>query len=534
VEGVFLSAVRSELDRRLAGSRCTSVASPGEHCLALGFPPGTLQLCATPGQPSVRLEPGHPSAGTRAGPWIDHLEGAVLESVGQTGLDRVLVFLFRKRAAYGNPSSRLVFEAAGRNTNLILVREGDGRILACTRQVTREISRIRTLSPGALYAPPPQSGEPPSRWADPDVVEALSRATSPAGVFRLLEGVGPCTASAVLEEASRRGVPPGIVVLELLDAITSGRFEPWLTACGPLPVRLGEGTPITDVLGGDPGSTGRPVAVDRSAGLESRLRERLEALRKKLSRVEEALAGARPAETFRSWGGLLLARASEISRGAPEAVLQDWEGVEQRIPLRESRTAVENAERYFRKARNADLERRHLEQTRESVLASIAETELGITEAGSSPDTAGLQAIRKRLLDGKRRGPAVRELEGGWRCVTGGNAEENERVTFGIGRRGDTWLHARGLPGPHVLLHHDGRPGNPPASVLESAARIAALGSRATSDVVPVDYTLVQHVRKRKGGKPGEVLYTGEKTVFVRLGARGVRGRLRSPSEDLH
>jgi predicted ribosome quality control (RQC) complex YloA/Tae2 family protein len=532
VEGVFLSAVRSELERRLGGGRCTSVTSPGEHCLALGFPSGILHLCASPGLPTVRLEPSRLSTALQTRPWSDHLEGAVLESIEQTGLDRVLVFFFRKRSTYGNPSSRLVFEAAGRNSNLILVRDSDNRILACTRQVTRLVSRVRTLSPGVVYAPPPQSGEPPSRWSDPGVLATLSQTDTPSGIFRLLEGVGPCTASAILEEASRRGVSPGIVVLELLEALRSGRFEPWLTSRGPLPVRMGEGSPMADILSGDPGIAGGSGEVDRSAGLEARLKERLEALRRKLSRVEEALAGARPAETFRSWGGLLLAKGSGIGRGAGEAVLQDWDGVEQRIPLRESRTAVENAERYFRKARNADLERRHLERTRDSVIQSIAETERGIAEAVSSPDAAGLQAIRRKLLEERRRGPTARELEGGWRCLVGGNAEENERVTFGTGRRGDTWLHARGLPGPHVLLHHDGRPGNPPATVLDSAARIAALGSRATSDVVPVDYTLVQHVRKKKGGKPGEVLYTGEKTIFVRLGARGARGRLREPADD--
>lgn len=78
-----------------------------------------------------------------------------------------------------------------------------------------------------------------------------------------------------------------------------------------------------------------------------------------------------------------------------------------------------------------------------------------------------------------------------------------------------------------VLRGEPGR-GNPPASVLRRAAELAAEGAACTSSVVPVDWTMVQHVRRMKGGRPGEVTYTQEKTIFVSPageGGRRIRGR---------
>jgi predicted ribosome quality control (RQC) complex YloA/Tae2 family protein len=48
------------------------------------------------------------------------------------------------------------------------------------------------------------------------------------------------------------------------------------------------------------------------------------------------------------------------------------------------------------------------------------------------------------------------------------------------------------------------------------AARLAAKNSKAAkSSNVPVDYTPIKFVKKPNGTKPGMVIYTTNKTVFV-------------------
>ncbi len=48
------------------------------------------------------------------------------------------------------------------------------------------------------------------------------------------------------------------------------------------------------------------------------------------------------------------------------------------------------------------------------------------------------------------------------------------------------------------------------------AANIAAFYSKAKlSSSVPVDYTLVKHVKKPNGAKPGYVIYDNQQTIYV-------------------
>lgn len=105
-------------------------------------------------------------------------------------------------------------------------------------------------------------------------------------------------------------------------------------------------------------------------------------------------------------------------------------------------------------------------------------------------------------------------LEGGWRCLVGRNAKQNDNLTFKIAGREDIWFHARGVAGAHVIVKRDGRADNPSAAAMEQAAQIAAKHS-TTNGVVPVDWTIVKYVRRMKGGGPGQVVYVREKTLFA-------------------
>ena len=55
-----------------------------------------------------------------------------------------------------------------------------------------------------------------------------------------------------------------------------------------------------------------------------------------------------------------------------------------------------------------------------------------------------------------------------------------------------------------------------PRLSCDTAAGIAAYYSKARdSENVPVDYVPVKHVKKPAGAKPGMVIFTGNKTVWV-------------------
>ncbi|HUE96157.1 MAG TPA: NFACT RNA binding domain-containing protein, partial [Longimicrobiaceae bacterium] len=105
---------------------------------------------------------------------------------------------------------------------------------------------------------------------------------------------------------------------------------------------------------------------------------------------------------------------------------------------------------------------------------------------------------------------------GGLEVRVGRGAKENDRLTFGESSPNDVWLHARSVPGSHVILRWPDPEGAPPARDLAEAATLAALFSRArTSGTVAVDWTRRKHVRKPRGAPPGVVIPQRVKTIFV-------------------
>ncbi|MBN2588004.1 MAG: NFACT family protein [Candidatus Fermentibacteraceae bacterium] len=521
MEGVYLSALIPLLDDLITGGVCLRVGQPVKEGLGLVFDRGMLVICARPGSPGLWWDVESPMSDTLSPAWDQHIKGAEVVGTVQQGADRVLEIHFSSRLLYGASDTRLVFEATGRNANLILLRREDGRILACQRRVTSSDSRYRTVAPGQVYVPPPPSGLSPGSWsADPAFSQAIGKDPSPQVLYRMLEGVGPVTARAILREAVDRSTGVLEVVRDLENALIEKRFFPWEGAGGPLPVRLGPGRPVADPLSPGGGEDTRTIREDRLEVWRSILGSRLSYQRRRLARLETALDGLVSPDEYRTWGSLLLSVEDGKRKGLNEIRLTDWEGVDHVIPLKPFRTLRAGAARFFRKASSIGRERKNLESLRETTLKEIGMLEGSLDESGElgvgelEENIRGDRMERKRERDGKNLLQAT-ELSGGWRCFVGRNARQNEDVTFGIGRRGDLWFHARGIPGAHVVLKLDGRAENPPGSVIREAAGEAARSSGVSSGVVAVDYTRVQYVNRMKKGKPGQVTYTREKTIFV-------------------
>ena len=364
-------------------------------------------------------------------------------------------------------------------------------------------------------------------------------AITATAIARALEGVGTDTARAVLRAAAEEDVPVTEMLRRLERAIRGGDFEAWSTGYGPMPIRLGPGTPIEQPLSCEtpPSSSGgEPSTV--LPGATRLLRRRCEMLlererrraSRKLARARRALESMVDGDTYRLWADLLMVSGEAgRKRGLDEVELTGWDDRPVRIPLRSGRTLFENAGRYYRKARNAAKERRRLMDAVTDLESRVQRCVSMLDEIGAM-DEAGLGAIlageegRQRA---GRTGAGVRrraDLEpvmlDGWRCFVGRSAAQNERISFELARRGDLWLHARGIPGPHVLLKRDGRKDNPPESVIAKAAALAVASSGGKgSRIVPVVVTDSRYVRRLRGGKQGEVTYSNERTLFIETGS---------------
>ncbi len=98
--------------------------------------------------------------------------------------------------------------------------------------------------------------------------------------------------------------------------------------------------------------------------------------------------------------------------------------------------------------------------------------------------------------------------------LVGRNNKENDYLTFKLAGNKDLWLHTKDIPGSHVIVESAGAELDE-ASIWEAAA-IAAYHSKArTSENVPVDYVPIKFVKKPSGAKPGMVIFTNNRTVYV-------------------
>lgn len=96
----------------------------------------------------------------------------------------------------------------------------------------------------------------------------------------------------------------------------------------------------------------------------------------------------------------------------------------------------------------------------------------------------------------------------------GKNSLQNDRLTLHA-RGGETWLHAQGIPGSHVLIRTESEPSD---ETLLYAAKLAAYFSKGRNHPqLPVDYTRRKYVKKSANAPAGLVTYTNFKTLIIGL-----------------
>lgn len=286
------------------------------------------------------------------------------------------------------------------------------------------------------------------------------------------------------------------------------------------------------------------------------LQTQLDRCKRKAEALQQELAISEEAALYRLQGDLLLAHQNDVSQGQTSVTLENFFESEDSVQaptvtvsLDPRFDAVGNANRFFRKYHKlrralvlvpGQIEQNDVEMaTIEQLLAdlSLAETPAEVSLVKSEVQEAGY--IRGKALDkvgqkkankvakkgkGGKQGkskpvapgggvPLHVQSHGGFTFLIGKNSRQNEEVTFRQATANDIWLHARGVPGSHVIIKAAGR--EVPHRTIEEAASLAAYYSQARgSTSVPVDYTLQRHVRHMKGGGPGMVIYEREHTLY--------------------
>ncbi|WP_068774553.1 NFACT family protein [Paenibacillus sp. FJAT-26967] len=489
-----------------------------------------------------------------------HCEGGIIDSIEQVGLERIVHFRIRQRDELGDVSTKtIVVEIMGRHSNLILMDPSTGTILDGIHHVTPAISSYRIIMPGSAYVEPPEQDK-----ANPlDTSEAVFRRHMTSGIeegnppeqqiLRSFSGISPLASREIVH---RSGVKAGEAYVEtdlaplwqsfrsVTDAVRERNYTPVIVEDSQSGKLFFSVTELTHIDGevqifptiseclesyyGDKAE--RDTVKQRAADLVKLLQNEKAKNLKKIEKLRETKEAAQDADRFRIMGELLTAHLHEIRKGDKKAAVTNYyeeDQPQQTIVLDPLLTPSENAQRYFKKYTKSKNSLAYVEQQLVQAEMEIEYLSSLLQQLGTASlrdieeirdELAEQGYVRQRSGKGKRKKktdkPSVSCFTSseGLPIYVGKNNTQNDYVTNRLASSGDTWLHTKDIPGSHVVI----RSQSFGEATLHEAAQLAAYYSQAReSSSVPVDYTLVRHVHKPSGAKPGFVIYEQQKTLFV-------------------
>lgn len=571
LDGAFLRHIKKELEQELTDSRVDKIYQPSKDVLVLSMRSvkGNKKLLISARADSPRI---HITSESQENPQTPpmlcmllrkRLSGARLRRIIQPGLERLLMLEFEGRNELGDTViMTLAVEIMGQYSNIVFI-DGNGCIIDAVKRVDASMSSQRLILPGLPYSTPPRQNKlcVLERDAD-DIIMAVkdgqeNRLLSKA-LLNTVQGVSPIICREIEYLTGRgRDITPGELDEELetrlrffLRRLISHIRE---ISGEPVIITDKEKKPI-DFCFEDiqQYGTGRCERQEKTfSGLLDRYyhnREAMELIRqrssdltrlmnnaaarliKKIYIQEEELAACADRELFRISGDIIQANLYRIPKGASELTAENFYDEKLApitIKLDPSLSPAANSQRYYKsyqKAKTAEqVLRLQIDRAKSELDYAFSVLDC-LSRAGS---TAELDEIRRELVEtGYLRSKSKKQKneaplppkeyrsESGFRILVGRNNKQNDRLTLKTASKNDLWFHTKDIPGSHTVILTEGR--EPDENTILFAASLAAANSKARdAGKVPVDYTKIRNVSKPQGAKPGMVIYTGQKTLFV-------------------
>jgi predicted ribosome quality control (RQC) complex YloA/Tae2 family protein len=189
------------------------------------------------------------------------------------------------------------------------------------------------------------------------------------------------------------------------------------------------------------------------------------------------------------------------------------------IKLKANLNPQENAQYYYKKARNQKNEEQLLATKIEQAKQKIAINEEKLATVLAAQTMRDLKhfdlPIGKQKKQEEQRETYRTFMQNGWKILVGKSASNNDELTLKVAQKNDLWLHAKGVSGSHVVIkNQNNKPF--PNEVIHYAAQLAAYYSKSKgSAMVPVIFTPKKFVRKPKGADPGQVFVEKEELILV-------------------
>jgi len=517
----------------------------------------------------------------------NQLRGGKILDIEHPNFDRILHFIIKPYQKFGKLQNKiLVVEFMGKHGNMILLKE-DKTIETAIKLIDFNINRYREIMPGKLYIPPPpQDKIDPLNINREDFfnIFTLSAENKDLTLRKLIQdsfiGISPQSVKEVVFQANlspQKNVSEmSIADLEMLwtsfnriaTNIKNHNFKPALFM-ESLSKKIKAWSIIDSVQ--FPKYHKRTFNETNSCleslftelekereilsmqnKLDQIIRKNILKIDNKIHDCQKKLEEVKNCEKYKISGELIKANLSSIKRGDREIATINYYSPRQEnitVPLNDKLTPLENARLYFKKYRKTkdsfqiifeQLKNHKLRLAQLTGLQKLYEqesnslpnllkiydnlTKLGWAKKATAP-------LKKPKKEKNRLVPVKYISKDGWEIYLGKNNLQNDFLTFKLASGNDTWLHAKNIQGSHIIIKNShiiiknkGSKQSLPLDTLIQAANLAAYFSKAKKDdKVLVDYTLKKHVKKPKKARPGMVIYSQEKGLWIKIDLEEIR-----------
>lgn len=513
----------------------------------------------------------------------NQLRGGKILDIEHPNFDRILHFIIRPYQKFGKlPNKILVVEFMGKHGNMILLKEDKNKTIeTAIKLIDFNINRYREIMPGKLYIPPPSQNkiEPLNinREVFFNIFNSLSVENKNLNLWKLIQnsfiGISPQSAKEVVLQANlspeknvseTSGVDLDMLWTSFNKIVTNIKnynFQPALFL-DPLSKKIkawsiidsvqfpkyhkrtfNEANSCLESLFTELEKEREILSMQNK--LNQIIRKNMLKINNKINDCQKKLEEVKNCEKYKINGELIKANLPSIKRGDTEITTINYYSPLQEnitISLNDKLTPLENARLYFKKYRKTKgsfqiifeqlknhklklaqlIEPQKLYEQESDSLPNLLKIYNNLTKLGWAKKTTA--PLKKHKKEKNRLMPVKYISKDGWEIYVGKNNLQNDFLTFKLASGNDTWLHAKNIQGSHVIIKNKGSKQSLPLDTLIQAANLAAYFSKAKKDnKVLVDYTLKKHLKKPKNAKPGMVIYSQEKSLWIKIDSEEIR-----------
>jgi predicted ribosome quality control (RQC) complex YloA/Tae2 family protein len=588
--GITIACLRHEIEEKILGGRISRIAQTDKDEIILTIKPEMqrgggqvrLLLCADASLPLCCFIAENRPSPVQAPAFCmllrKYLQGGKITSVVQPGLERVIRIEVEHLDEMGDLCRHtLVLELMGKYSNLIFIDQ-NGVIVDSIRRVSAVMSSVREVLPGRPYfLPETQDKRDALSETGAGFISLLN--TSPLPVSSLLPksytgfssvtgfelcaraGIDPDRQASALSHDEKYALQGAFA--SLVSDIRNAHFSPSVYSrvkedSRPVPKEysafrlvsyrdlvLTEYDSMSSLLDAYYAEKSRDTRIrQKTTNLRHTVQVLLERDIHKYDLQMKQLKDTEKRDKYRIYGELLHAYGYSVPEGASCAVLDNYyTGEKTSVPLDKTKTAAQNAQKYFDKYNKMKRTAEALSELTEETKAEIDQLQNIEMSLSLSADESDIAQIREELEKSglihrsagnenahgakKPRFPKSAPFHfissSGYDIYVGKNNLQNDEITFHVANGGDLWFHAKKIPGSHVVLRSaPAKMEDIPDKDFEEAAALAAYYSSGRSQSkVEIDYLYRRDVKKPGGSRPGFVVYY---TNYSMMGVPDISG----------